>query len=54
MRFGNGTGAAEEVDGFGFGVTLIEWCHQVLFVLRSMVDEQLLCEAMILVRRCCS
>jgi hypothetical protein len=54
MRFGNGTGPAEEVDGFDLGVALIEWCRHLLFVLRSMVDEQLLCEAMILVRRCCS
>jgi hypothetical protein len=49
MGFGNSTGAAEEVNRLGLGITLIKWCHQALLVLRSMVDEQLLCEAIILV-----
>ena len=52
MRFSNGTGAAEEVDGFDLLLTLIEWYHQVLLTARSMIDEQLLREAIVLVRRC--
>lgn len=52
MGFGNGTYAAEEVDGFDLLLTLIGWYHQVLLTARSMIDEQLLREAIVLVRRC--
>ena len=52
MGFGNGTCAAEEVDGFDLLLTLIEWYYQVLLTARSMIDEQLLREAIVLVRRC--